>query len=309
MRARSVGRAVLLGLVIGCSVLAACARPGVGPGGSVSGPSTPGTGPGANNQPPDGPVGKFKVTEVIGHEIVPGSEIIFDFGDRLGIATGCNGMGGDYRIQDGRLHVDGLSQTLMACAEPLMAQERWIAAFVESLPDIHPTATGWTLSGRGIVAESLTLEPVRVAVPSALEGTTWKLITIIDGSTASSVPAGVTARMQIGGGRISLSAGCNTIGGPATVETGSSATEGRIAVGPVVSTRMACGDPIDQVEFAMNQTFDGTVNYTLTGERGLEITAASGRGLVFSAESGGSTTSTNSGPSGSEPAPIPKAKG
>ncbi len=41
---------------------------------------------------------------------------------RLGVANACNRLGGGYRIDDGRLKVGPMAQTLMACTDPALAK-------------------------------------------------------------------------------------------------------------------------------------------------------------------------------------------
>lgn len=43
--------------------------------------------------------------------------------DRLGVTNSCNGIGGDYQLQNDRLMVGNLMQTMMACEPELMARE------------------------------------------------------------------------------------------------------------------------------------------------------------------------------------------
>ena len=43
--------------------------------------------------------------------------------DRLGITNSCNGMGGDYELQNDLLIIGNLMQTMMACESELMARE------------------------------------------------------------------------------------------------------------------------------------------------------------------------------------------
>ena len=44
----------------------------------------------------------------------------------------------------------------------------------------------------------------------ALAETTWAVDTLVDGQTASSVPAGATATLVFGADRVAISAGCNS---------------------------------------------------------------------------------------------------
>lgn len=43
--------------------------------------------------------------------------------DRMGVSNACNGMGGDYQVEDDTLKVGNLMQTMMACEPVLMARE------------------------------------------------------------------------------------------------------------------------------------------------------------------------------------------
>jgi heat shock protein HslJ len=46
-----------------------------------------------------------------------------DFRDgRLGVANACNRLGGGYRIENGRLRLGPMAQTLMACSDPALAK-------------------------------------------------------------------------------------------------------------------------------------------------------------------------------------------
>lgn len=46
-----------------------------------------------------------------------------DFRDgRLGVANACNRLGGSYRLENGRLRLGPMAQTLMACSDPALAK-------------------------------------------------------------------------------------------------------------------------------------------------------------------------------------------
>ena len=53
--------------------------------------------------------------------------------DRIAVNVGCNGMGGDLKIEEGRLQVDGLVSTMMYC-EGIMEQEQAVAELLRSSP-------------------------------------------------------------------------------------------------------------------------------------------------------------------------------
>lgn len=64
-----------------------------------------------------------------------------DFRDgRLGVSNACNRLGGGYRIEGGRLKVERMTQTLMACADPALAKlDDAIGQRLQSNPhiDVH----------------------------------------------------------------------------------------------------------------------------------------------------------------------------
>ena len=77
---------------------------------------------------------EFVSSEVEGRELAAGSVIRLTFtGEELGIAAGCNSMGGAYAITDGVLTVSQLFTTEMACEEQLMEQDAWLAEFLSAL--------------------------------------------------------------------------------------------------------------------------------------------------------------------------------
>lgn len=90
----------------------------------------------------------FTVTDVEGQDVVEGSTITIGFAEGLVVAAGgCNSLRGGYTVEDGALVVDVLASTQMACDEPLMAQDDWIGALLESGPSVTLEGDTLTLSG------------------------------------------------------------------------------------------------------------------------------------------------------------------
>lgn len=81
--------------------------------------------------------------------LVDGSPITVGFeGSNLSASAGCNGMGGKVAVDGGTLDVKGgLVGTEMACADPVMAQERWLSDFLTSAPEIALDGDTLTLTG------------------------------------------------------------------------------------------------------------------------------------------------------------------
>jgi heat shock protein HslJ len=104
------------------------------------------------------------------------------------------------------------------------------------------------------------------AVPDQpLVGTTWTLDTIIDGETASSVPAGIEApTLEIADdGTVAVFTGCNRGNGTAEV-----ADDGAtITFGPLAITKMLCPDGGSEVEAQVLTVLDGEVQVELDGDQ------------------------------------------
>jgi heat shock protein HslJ len=111
----------------------------------------------------------------------------------------------------------------------------------------------------------------------ALDGRTWVVTELLDGDTVSPVDPGVEATLSISGGQLSLEA-CN--GGGSQIHE---ITDDEIEVDPPITTMMACGPPLDDVERAMVAVLDGRIGYTVEGDR-LILTHPDGHGLVLTAQ-------------------------
>lgn len=80
----------------------------------------------------------YVATDIDGHTIVDGSEVAISFADgSISIEAGCNTQNGAYELTDGVLEVEMLMSTMMACDEPLMAQDQLVASIVTSGPTVE----------------------------------------------------------------------------------------------------------------------------------------------------------------------------
>jgi heat shock protein HslJ len=165
--------------------LAACA-------GSTASPApTPSPAP---RDPASGLDGRtFLSTGATGATLVPGSQVRIAFaGGNIAANAGCNSMSGAYTIVDDRLDVGMLAMTEMACQEPLMAQDGWVAALLDGAT-ITLDGDTLTLAQDGV---ALTLQDREVADPDRpLLGTRWVVDGLISGDAVASVPEGVTAAL------------------------------------------------------------------------------------------------------------------
>jgi len=216
----------------------------------------------------------FLSIDAAGRTLVPGSQVRLSFADGgVSAQAGCNTMGGSYALVGDRLVAGQLATTEMACAPALMDQDRWLAGL---LAGATITIEGDTLT---LAAESggLVLLDREVAAPDRpLGGTRWVVEGLVSGDAVASVPAGVTAALTFGDGRVAVESGCNTGGGGYATDGASLTFE------PIALTMMACEDPAMEVERAVLTVLAGSVTYEIeadilrldTGAFGLVLRAA-----------------------------------
>ncbi|WP_214021371.1 META domain-containing protein [Methanoculleus sp.] len=219
--------ASLLVIVVACVIAAGC----------TSGTSTPGAVVGLTGT-------SWTLDSYLGENgtlvgVLPGTEVTAAFGHdgKVTGSAGCNGYGGDYRLDGTSLSVSSVAQTLKLCLEPdgIMEQE---ARFI----DLLGSAEGYRIEdGRLILADSEgtdLLVFVKGGEPAALPGTSWTLaslagedgalISVLDGTT-------VTAAFGVDG-KVGGSAGCNHYSADYTADGAS------LTIAPTIRTEMYCMD-------------------------------------------------------------------
>lgn len=215
----------------------------------------------------------FVSTGSMGHDLVPDSQVTLTFEDgQIGGNAGCNLMTGGYEIADSALTVSQIAMTQMACDAPLMAQDTWIASFLDG-SQVTLDGASLTLTKDGV---SLALAE-KIVADAPLEGTHWILDGIVDGATVSNVPEGVTAGVTFSDGKVVVETGCNNGNGRATI------VGDKITFEPLATTRMACPEPQSQTEQKVTNALQGELTWSIKGDR-LELRGASA-GLDFTAAS------------------------
>ena len=236
-------------------------------GGGLGSPAPTGSGqPGLDGR-------AFLSTALEGRALVAGSRVRLSFsGGRISGGAGCNILGGPYVVEDGILIARDLWMTEMACQEPLMAQDAWLAGLLDGAT-LALAGDTLTLAKDGV---RLTLVDREVADPDRpLLGTRWILDGLVSGDAVSSVPNGVVAALTFSPGRVDVQAGCNSGGGPVGV------TEATLTVGQVSLTKMLCGGAAMALERAVIDVLAGQIAYTIEADT---LTLRSGSsGLVFQA--------------------------
>ena len=204
--------------------------------------------------------------------LAPGTRIRLTFqATDLGVSAGCNHIGGAYRIDGGRLVFEGVAMTEMGCDPQRDRQDQWLIAFLTSKPAVQLLGTDLTLDNGQTqirLADRTVVEP-----DLNIAGPTWTVVSLIDGDTASSVPAGATATLVFGAdGSLQVNDGCNR-------GSGRWAAEGTgIRVSDVILTKMACEGPGGALEAAVLAVLNqGNIAAEIKASR-LTLQAA-GRGL------------------------------
>lgn len=204
---------------------------------------------------------EWRLESLDGQPAVADTTVTLSFGPdgQVSGSGGCNGYGGSYQISGGTLSFGQIASTLMACAEPVLEQE---SAFFTALS----SASGYMLDGDQLTityGDNQSLVLVRVP---GLAGTGWQL-TALAGEAVSE-----TVTLMFGAdGRLSGNGGCNSYSGPY------STTASTLAIGPLLSTRIACPDSSENTYFAALQA---ATSYSADGST-LTIYTDTGETLVF----------------------------
>jgi heat shock protein HslJ len=185
--------------------------------------------------------------------LVAGTTVVLRFADdgRLNATAGCNTMSGAVTLTGGKVAVAELAITDKGCEPALHRQDEWLTDLLLAKPS-------WRLDGANLVLASPDAEIVlapEVAAP--LAGPQWTVDGLVTGSTASSVPGGVTATLVFRDGTVTVSTGCNT-GSARYRENGA-----MLALEPLVLTKKACGPDETAVERAVVAVLDGAVSHRI----------------------------------------------
>jgi heat shock protein HslJ len=207
--------------------------------------------------------------------LVPGTRVAlsFDQQNRLSAQAGCNGQGGDVRLDGGVIDLKLGPSTLMACATERMKQDEWLAKILTSKPS-------WTFAEGTLTITSgptvLTFLDKKQAMPDlGLEDSRWTLESVVSGETVSTRPGSEKAYVRFRDGKVSGSDGCNEFGGTAKV-SGS-----EVVIGELQSTLVACPDPAGVIAAFEKVVTEGTLSVVIDADL-LTLTSADGKnGLVL----------------------------
>jgi heat shock protein HslJ len=192
----------------------------------------------------------------------------------------CNRYFADVTVDGAALTIGPVGATTMSCGAAIDAAER---AYFGALgwTEAH-TIVGSTLTlldGKG--AEMLAFEAGAAATPTALPGTTWRVLRFAGeaGALVAVLPA-TDVTIEFGAdGRFGGTAGCNSLGTKYTVDE----TAGTLAFGMMSTTLMLCEPPaLMAQEGAMLAALEKTAAYAIADGR-LQLLDAS-RAILVEAE-------------------------
>jgi heat shock protein HslJ len=259
----------LAACLLAAALAAGCATKPA-PSGAAAPPSPP--------APPAFEGTAWMLASLAGGPVPAGSGATLRFeGERVSGSDGCNRFAGPWSGRGASLKIGpNLAATQRACPE---AQRTLAEAYGRALL----AATAWRIEGTtlrllgdgGVPLASL--EPQ----PTGLAGTAWRIVAYNTGrQSVTNVGAGASPTLEFGtAGGVRGSAGCNTYTGAW------SEASGRVTIGPLRTTRMACSDPPDAMarEAAVLRALESAASARREGDR-LELRTATGAIAVSALE-------------------------
>ncbi|TDW88998.1 heat shock protein HslJ [Kribbella sp. VKM Ac-2566] len=193
---------------------------------------------------------------------------------RISWNSGCNSSDTTVSASDGRLSLGKeITSTAMGCMGALQNQDTWIGRVLLSKPT-------WKLDGDKLVLSTetttISLLDKETAEPDlALDGTKWKLTSIVSGQSAS-FPAGLEkVWLTLNGERVTGSTGCNDFQGVVARATG------KVTFGELATTRRACAGDAATMESLVLKGLKGELTYQIDSST-LQLRSTAG-GLDFTA--------------------------
>jgi heat shock protein HslJ len=209
--------------------------------------------------------------------LVPDTEVSVEFTDdgRLIARAGCNMMQGPVDTSDGTLVVD-LEMTAMGCDQARHEQDEFVAKVLGASPSWKLTGSDLTITSGSTTFDLAPRESVNP--DKALVGTTWALDTLIDGQTASSMPAGAPeVTLVFDDKQVVAETHCNDLRAEYTIEGDT------IEFTAGASTKMSCPPEIMRGETAVSEVLRGKATYEITADQ-MTLTNSSGKGIQLHAK-------------------------
>lgn len=195
-------------------------------------------------------------------------------GSRIGGTSACNSYGGTLAVGGGRLRIEDLAQTAMACVdEAAMTAEAIYMSGLAVAESIGLDGDELLIEGPGVQLRYVELAPPPTA---ELVDTIWMLQTLVMGDVAASVP-GEPATLELrSDGTIHGGTGCREFAGT-WVEQGD-----EIITSTLESTDQGCPPELQQADSHVLAVIGDGFRATVDGDQ-LTLTDVGGDGLVYRA--------------------------
>ena len=223
-------------------------------------PATPWAAAGLNDQ--DWRLDQYRTEAGLTDAVAAGRPAVLRFEDgRLGGSAGCNRLLGGYTLDGEELRISpNLASTMMACPQPLMAQEQAVMAALTQVAGFDVTDDGLVLTD----ADGEVLLAFAELEGTPLTGTTWSLTHYNNGKGAVTgvLPGSDFVLMLADDGRLSGRA-CNSYRGGFVAAAGDFALEG-----PLAATKMLCPEPagVNEQEAAYFAALERAATYRIRGD-------------------------------------------
>jgi heat shock protein HslJ len=203
---------------------------------------------------------------------------------QISLSTGCNGYGGNVKVDGDTITVGRKASTAMGCEDHLMAFEGAMGkAFSGKLKaTMASDDKGLTLTSADGKKNSISL----TSDPSVLlTGSKWQIAPEPSGHPADSPPPGPQPGKAyfsfFKDGTVRGNLGCNSFSGSAKV------TASTITFGPLTSTRKMCPAADMAVEHRTQKALTGKATYELGGGHSAQLTLKSADGTTVLAHVSG----------------------
>ncbi|MET9516350.1 META domain-containing protein [Streptomyces sp. NPDC002994] len=187
--------------------------------------------------------------------------------------TGCNRFGADVKVKGDTITVGPGQTTEIGCPKNIAKFEQHLQRTFTG--ELKAKVTDDKLTLTTAEGDTIALSETKPEPDAQLLGTEWKVESLRDGDTATSLPGDAAAKAKLffgEDGTVGGHLGCNNVSGKAKV-SGSTITFSKIA-----TTRKMCAPPVMDAEKALLKVLDGKAAYEVR-ERALSLTAESGKGL------------------------------
>ena len=228
---------------------------------------------------------EFVLQESEGFDQIEGTEIYLGFeNEDFTFQAGCNTHSGGYTIEEQTFLSQDIGATMMACEEPLMNQDSWLASFLTSSPSIDYSESTLTFENEDAIlifaivdseppeeidgdedTISIELEDEDSEEVSGNDiiGKNWIVNGYFNNGEEQTFDEEIEVTFLFGeDGMLDFFTGCNSAGASFTIDS-----ENQITIQDGVMSQMACGGDAGAIESHMLGTLLGQVTYSVEDDQ------------------------------------------